>query len=540
MQQERLETYAKLEAAEEAKEKALTTATIMAKPRAMKKDQPIVGAAFGRREHDLDMDPEDSDEPCLEFSDADFDAEAEADERIRLTMKAEKIAREKAANRYNVDNLPPLPAPPAKAPSKARQKGAGRAAIDEAKEQLTRKRALSGDLEPDLEVSKKKTKVLPVGLTKDWRNKISAVGSSKGQVAGEKLTNGVPIGGLGDDDLNDVRLTDIGSKNAIEILSDTEEETPTKPRRRPVPKYSGAPALTEVKSEVKPPVVSGKSGKVEAAMAKDSEIAVLPDFVRDGWTPKFLPTWYHYIGTCDLENWEICELGDEAKAVQHVLNLAFPGNTYRVKKGCPVYTTAMARLGDKRHLIGVMTEKIVDNFFSTAEYIDNRKKIIRYTSWALDDNGPGWYEHPTPRGLVHGASGYTDPTGLFRSQFCLVPLTAFVKSTAKSKGDFSNRFIGAAAMICAGLERAFNQYTSGVKVLNGPFSKSRVGHFVAAFAKLARRLEHSRWTKIMKYCVVYMQSDDGHLLSVSCAMNVDRGTMALGSSPAKADDDDIY
>ncbi|KAF7341036.1 hypothetical protein MSAN_02089400 [Mycena sanguinolenta] len=52
--------------------------------------------------------------------------------------------------------------------------------------------------------------------------------------------------------------------------------------------------------------------------------------------------------------------------------------------------------------------------FSTAEYIDNRKKIIRYTSWALDDNGPGWYEHPTPRGLVHGASGYTDPTGLFR------------------------------------------------------------------------------------------------------------------------------
>ncbi|KAJ6513370.1 hypothetical protein C8R45DRAFT_963436 [Mycena sanguinolenta] len=202
----------------------------------------------------------------------------------------------------------------------------------------------------------------------------------------------------------------------------------------------------------------------------------------------------------------------------------------------------MARLADKRHLIGVMTEKIVDNFFSTAEYIDNRKKIIKYTSWALEDNGPGWYEHATPRGLVHGSPGYADPTGLFRSQFCLVPLAAFVRSTAKSKGHFGNGFIGAAAMICAGLERAFNQYTTGVKVLNGPFSKSRVGGFVAAFTKLARRLEDFRWTRIMKYCVACTQSDDGHLLSASSAMNVDRGTMALGSSPAKAsdDDNDIY
>lgn len=47
----------------------------------------------------------------------------------------------------------------------------------------------------------------------------------------------------------------------------------------------------------------------------------------------------------------------------------------------------------------------------------------------------------------------------------------------------------------------------------------------------------------MKYCVSLMQTDDGHLISASSSMNVDRAAMALGSSPAKGSDDnadDLY
>ncbi|KAJ7932276.1 hypothetical protein B0H13DRAFT_1857110 [Mycena leptocephala] len=505
LHQERLEALARMEVAEDTNAEAAAESTVMLKSlMGGKKNKPIVGSTFGRREQEQELDPHDGDNPFLEFEDEDFDAAAEADERIRRALKAEKQARAMEADRYNLDKLPPIPLAPAKV-SKGRQKGAGRVAIEQAKDKLSHKRDLSGDdSEPDLEVKK---------------------------------AAGVAIGGLGEDDLDDVRPMGTGqSKNTIEILSDSEDETPTRPQPRPVHKRKDV----QIKKEIKPQLSSAAAKvkvKVEASMAVDSEVAGLPEFVRNSWCTRFLPTWYHYIGT-RKSGWDICELGDEVRVVQLVLDVVHPGSGYRVRKGCPIFVTAMARLGDKRHLIGVQTAKLVDAFFSTVEYADKPKKIAKYANYAIEDNGPAWYEEPAPRGLVHGVPGYTTPTGLFRSEFCLVPLSAFIKSTAKSKGEFGNRFVHAAAMICAGLERAFNQYITGVKVLNGKFSKGRVGEYVVAFTKSACRLEDWRWTKIMKCCISLMQADDGHLISASAAMNVDRGAMILGSSPVKGSDDD--
>ncbi|KAJ7871546.1 hypothetical protein B0H13DRAFT_2554441 [Mycena leptocephala] len=505
LHEERLEALARMEVAQDASEKGAAEATVMFKSRGgTKKDKPIVGATFGCREQEQELDSQDSDGAFLEFDDDDFNAVAEADERIRRALKAEKLARAKEADRYNLDKLPPIAPLPAKV-SKTRQKGTGRAAVEQVKEKmLSHKRFLSGD-ESDLEVPKKKLKAaFPTGVAKDWRNKVTAVGTTKKQ--GAKAA-GDSIGGLADDDLDDLRPIGFGrNKSTIEILSDSEDETPTKPQHRPI-------------------------------HARKDEVAGLPEFARAAWCTQFIPTFYHYIGTRQL-GWEICELGEEVKVVQPVFDIVFPGNSYKVKKGCPIYVTAMARLSDKRHLIGSQTVKLVDAFFDTVEYINKPKKIAKYANWAIDDNGPAWYERPTPRGLVHGVPGFISPTGLFRSQFCISPLTAFVKSTSKSKGDFGNRFIHAAAMICAGLERAFNQHITGVKVLNGPFSKGKVGEYVIDFTKAARRLEAWRWNKIMTACVTQIQEEDGHLISASAAMNVDRGTMVLGSSPVKGSDED--
>ncbi|KAJ7902998.1 hypothetical protein B0H13DRAFT_2335433 [Mycena leptocephala] len=130
------------------------------------------------------------------------------------------------------------------------------------------------------------------------------------------------------------------------------------------------------------------------------------------------------------------------------------------------------------------------------------------------------------------------PTGLFLSQFFLEPLTAYVKSTSRSKGDFGNRYIGAAAMIGAGLERAFNQYITGTKVLNGSFSYERVGEYVEGFSKSAKKLEDWRWRKIMARCSARIQAQAGPLISASSSMNVNHGALFLGSSPTKGSDDD--
>ncbi|KAF7336392.1 hypothetical protein MVEN_02187800 [Mycena venus] len=514
LHQERVEALARMELAQDAEANKAAASTVMSKSlKGAKKAKPIVGASFGRREQEQELDP-DGNPLFLEFSDEDFDAQVEADERIRRALKAEKIRREKEADRYNLDKLPALALAPAKQ-SKARQKGSARAAIEEAKDKIGQKRALGGDsdLEEEAPINKKFKPVFPSGTVKDWRNKVKVVGTTKQS----KKTAGAPtvgIGGLDDDDVDDMRPASPDKKNTIEILSDSEDETPTKPRPQPVPKYRNAP--TVVKSEGKPqpkPIAKKLVAKAES-MAQDSDVAGLPEFARSGWVGKFLPTWYHYIGTRKPPLW----LG-------HL-------------KGCPIYVTAMGRLGDKRHLIGVMTGKIVDTFFATPDYADKPKKIARYAAYAIDDNGPAWYESPTPRGTFFGSLGYAPPTGLFRSNFCIVPLTAYVKSTAKSKGDFGNRFVSATAMICAGLERAFNQYTTGFKTLNGEFSKGKVGEYVKDFSKAANRLEDWRWNKIASCCIAQMQSTDGHLISASASMNVDRGTMALGSSPVKGSDDD--
>lgn len=68
---------------------------------------------------------------------------------------------------------------------------------------------------------------------------------------------------------------------------------------------------------------------------------------------------------------------------------------------------AMARLGDKRHLIGAATKKIVQAFFESPEYVGNPEKIARYAMWALQDTGPGWYEVPLARGVQRSAGNVT-------------------------------------------------------------------------------------------------------------------------------------
>ncbi|KAJ7309988.1 hypothetical protein DFH08DRAFT_1049460 [Mycena albidolilacea] len=284
-----------------------------------------------------------------------------------------------------------------------------------------------------------------------------------------------------------------GGNNVVEIISDDESDgTPIH-----APTRAGKPSKSQiiVKAEVKsyPKKFKFKS----SPLVVDSEVIGLPEFAHNRWVTCFLPTWYHYIGTHSINSWDVSLLGEEVMAIQQVLDLAYVGTTYQVNKGCPIYTTAMACLGDKRHLIGASTKKMVQAFFESPEYVGKPEKIAHYTMWALQDTGLGCH-------------------------FCLVPLTAFVKTTSRSKGDFGNRFVTAAAMICAGLERGFNQFVTGIMVPNGDFSKGRVGEYAKAFTKIALQVENFRWMKIARCCIAQIQADGdgGHLLSASASMNV--------------------
>ncbi|KAJ7823838.1 hypothetical protein B0H13DRAFT_1919471 [Mycena leptocephala] len=125
------------------------------------------------------------------------------------------------------------------------------------------------------------------------------------------------------------------SGNNSEPDLEVEDETPTRPQPRPVHKHKHV----QIKNEIKPQLSSAAAKvKVEVSMAVDSEVAGLPEFVCNSWCTRFLPTWYHYIGT-RKSGWDICELGDKVRVVQLVLDVVHPGSGYRVRKGCPIFVT---------------------------------------------------------------------------------------------------------------------------------------------------------------------------------------------------------
>lgn len=118
---------------------------------------------------------------------------------------------------------------------------------------------------------------------------------------------------------------------------DDSDETPTRPQPRPLAKKPVA-----AKKEEKPKVLAKVKVKAELSpsiLAATTEENGLPEFARAAWSGRFLPTWYHYVGT--RLGWEVCALGDEVKVIQSVVDKCYPGTTYRVKKGCPIYTTVI-------------------------------------------------------------------------------------------------------------------------------------------------------------------------------------------------------
>ncbi|KAJ7629897.1 hypothetical protein B0H17DRAFT_1218013 [Mycena rosella] len=500
LHQKRVDAFAQLEITEQLAAKVQADSTIKFKAVA-----PLVGAKFGRSEQAAELDGMDSDTPLLAFDDADFDAVEEANERIRYALKKDKAERKREQNRYNLSKLPPLPVP-AKVP-KADKKGDARAAVDKAKAKMV-SGILSGN-DSDTAPSKPKLKpAFPVGVHNNWRERVTVPGT-----ASSSKTKSTPLGGLADLDTEGLRPPNTKKKclpanDTIELITDSDNDSDDTPvRRKPIPKYTGK-NIDFVKQEPKP----RQKVRVKAEVSVDATVAEvigLPEFTRSGWVTVFIPTWYHFIGTGP--GWEFCALGDEVQTIQKIVDVVFPGTTWKVKKHDPIYTSAMSRLGDKRHQIGSATMKIP-------------KKIARYAKYAIDEHGPGWYEIPAPRNQEYlpGVPGWIPPSGLFRR-------------------EFGTHYIGAAAMIGAGLERAFNQYTTGVKVPNGSFSYEHVGDYVEGFAKSARGHEAFRWKKIMAACSSRIRAQAGPLISASSSMNLNRGALYPGSSPVKgSDDDDDY
>ena len=126
----------------------------------------------------------------------------------------------------------------------------------------------------------------------------------------------------------------------IDIITDSDDsDTPVK--SRPIAKRKELQFA--VKKEGKPRATAAKARASDDLIdAATAEVIGLPEFARSRWATIFIPTIYHYAAT--RMGWDVWALGEDVKVIQHMVDTVWPGTSYKVKKGCPIYTTVCVRV----------------------------------------------------------------------------------------------------------------------------------------------------------------------------------------------------
>jgi len=127
----------------------------------------------------------------------------------------------------------------------------------------------------------------------------------------------------------------------------------------------------------------------------------MPKFIADEWTTAVLPTLYHlFFASYDPFQDFMMRSSSLVPHVQTVLDTVFPGHTYHVTRTSKVTETAYARINEWHSAFGSVALTIVTDFFKHKDYVGNTDAIAAYAAWALQSNGPGLFEKPTPQGCI--------------------------------------------------------------------------------------------------------------------------------------------
>ncbi|KII88932.1 hypothetical protein PLICRDRAFT_159882 [Plicaturopsis crispa FD-325 SS-3] len=264
-----------------------------------------------------------------------------------------------------------------------------------------------------------------------------------------------------------------------------------------------------------------------------SDTARLPEFAVTAWPTVFLPTLYHRLGASE-KPWDDFSRGPNVvPIIQQIVNICWPGTTYRVKWDVGICAQAVARTSEKRSLIGSRAIEVVSAHFERPEYANNPKAIAEYAQYATREDGPAIYRTPTPIDCVAepGSDDYVEPDGLFESHFIIETLKPFFKLTKASRGDYGY-MNGALAMAAAAVERAFFMFHTGVRIKAGTFSRDNgAADMVDDYMFTARKVTDSRWKQILDRCGLQVEEQKKAVFIAPSLRNKRRELYIPRSSP---------
>lgn len=141
---------------------------------------------------------------------------------------------------------------------------------------------------------------------------------------------------------------------------------------------------------------------------------------------------------------------------------------------------AVDRLNEKRSWFGSIALETIDKFFNQAEFKNKPEAIKTYALWATRGDGPGLYATPTPihvtvlaqdpayivcclllrvtSNVIRLTLLQQKPSGIFKSQFVVSIMSAFLRSIKASRHSdpgFPDGALGMTAMAVSASESIF-------------------------------------------------------------------------------------
>ncbi|KAJ6546399.1 hypothetical protein DFH09DRAFT_1087722 [Mycena vulgaris] len=498
---------------------------------------------------DLPDDVVDEDEPILTISQEDFDQiEGEDQERVDDDNAYLSVSEfDKPKSRGVKATAVTKPKKPVK--------GETREAIEAAlKELVARNKVKVKSMQnSDGAAASKKA-----GLTKDWKNK--AVAAAGAAVRGAKTPESPKFGGFTDDDAAAARPTFesdtvVPRKNTMVSYvgsSDTDDDTPSKApevqakttTRRPIKPDPAAriPALSVIEKSTPKLKSDSSSASLPFTPGCAADVRGLPAFIARTWSTVFLPALYHvlYLSTNPMAIGSVGEDllkpgKDTLVILRTALATAYPGNTWDL--ACvPIspyhdaladFVQAVSRVGERRSAFGRAGVQVVDRLFKSSKYYHaldsatpgaHKSKLAASDArYALRNNGPAFYKHPSPEDvckLKQGQPGYVKPRGYLESRPIIDTITQFIKDEkfdvvitetrdGKKKVDLSLLPVGALGMAAAAVERAYRIRRNGIRLPKEKipgFSSAISGPAVLGYIASIRELKSSRWESILESC----------------------------------------
>ncbi|KAI9457286.1 hypothetical protein F5148DRAFT_1322536 [Russula earlei] len=195
-------------------------------------------------------------------------------------------------------------------------------------------------------------------------------------------------------------------KNELIQMTDSDSEIPAK--------SSQTKQLTKEKLTVKK-----KLPKTKSQPADNADNSTSAEFIHDiRWANILLPTIMHYLYIL----WELfIHFSSDSPTflvtVQDAFNISFPNVDIILRSDDPLVTMVQT-LSPLLMLTGEIL-KAVRDFFENSEFLDQPAKIQAYIRWALQGDGPTYYQTPTPQtcSIAHNNPGYMAPNGFLQSRF---------------------------------------------------------------------------------------------------------------------------